>query len=356
MNRIDAFLELAVKQGGSDLHLLSGEVPRVRVSGDLQPVPFRELSPQDLDGFLDEIVPPALRARLEGGQSVDFAYVSELAGRFRASVYKHRTGTAAVLRAISSDPPTLDSIGLPEVVKHVLSIGKGLVLVTGPTGCGKSTTQAAMVDHINMTRRGHVITLEDPIEFLHRGKQCVITQREIGAHAPTFAEALRNALREDPNVILVGDLRDLETINLALAAAETGVLVLGTLHTSGAIRTVDRIVNVFPASRQEQVRTMLADCLRMVVSQRLVRRLDGGRRQVAAEIMINTIAVNAMIRQGNTHKLHSVLQAGQRAGMQSLDGVLQDLVRRETISSEEALEHAIDRAVFERYLSGENAA
>ena len=356
MNRIDAFLELAVKQGGSDLHLLSGQVPRVRVSGDLQPVPFRELSAQDLDGFLDEIVPHEHRAALAAGRAVDFAYVSGIAGRFRASVYRHRTGTAAVLRAIASSPPTLDSIRLPEVVKHVLSIGKGLVLVTGPTGSGKSTTLAAMVDHLNKTRRGHILTLEDPIEFLHSYEHCVITQREIGVHAPSFAEGLRNALREDPNVILVGDMRDLETINLALSAAETGVLVLGTLHTSGAIRTMDRIVNVFPGSRQEQVRTMLADCLRMVVSQRLVKRLDGGQRQVAAEILINTIAVTAMIRQGNTHKLHSVLQSSQRLGMQSLDGVLQDLVRREVISGEEALEHAVDRQLFDRYLSGEAAA
>lgn len=356
MNRIDAFLELAVKQGGSDLHLLSGQAPRVRVAGDLQLVPFRELTPTDLQGFLTEIMPPALREQLDAGQSVDFAYVSEVAGRFRASVYRHRTGIAAVLRTIASDPPTLDSIGLPDVVKQVLSIGKGLVLVTGPTGAGKSSTQAAMVDYINSTKRGHVITLEDPIEFLHEYKGCVVTQREIGTHAPTFAEALRNALREDPNAILVGDMRDLETINLALSAAETGVLVLGTLHTSGAIRTVDRIVNVFPAERQEQVRTMLADCLRLVVSQRLVRKLDGSGRVVAAEVMVSTVAVNSMIRQGNTHKLHSVLQANARIGMQSLDGVLQDLVRREVISGEEALEHAIDRALFDRYLSGDAAA
>ncbi len=356
MNRIDAFLELAVRQGGSDLHLLSGQVPRVRVAGDLQPVPFRTLSAQDLDGFLDEIVPPAMRGRLDAGHAVDFAYVSEVAGRFRVTVYRHHAGLAATLRAIGSEPPSLESIGLPDVVRHVLSVGKGLVLVTGPTGSGKSTTQAAMVDHLNSTRQGHVITLEDPIEFLHAHKRCVVTQREIGTHAPSFAEALRSALREDPNVILVGDMRDLETISLALSAAETGVLVLGTLHTSGALRTVDRMVNVFPPQRQDQVRTMLADCLRMVVSQRLVRRLDGGGRQVAAEVLVNTIAVTSMIRQGNTHKLHSVLQAGQRMGMQSLDGVLQDLVRREVISGEEALEHAIDRALFDRYLSGENAA
>jgi twitching motility protein PilT len=356
MSRIDAFLELAIRQGGSDLHLLSGQVPRIRVHGELQPVAFRELAPNDIDGFLAEIMPPGMSERVEAGQAADFAYVSDVAGRFRVSTFRHSTGIAVVLRSIPSVPPKLDSIGLPGVVQNVLSIGKGLVLVTGPTGCGKSSTLAAMVDWVNENRHGHIVTLEDPIEFLHEPRQCAITQREIGRHAPTFAAGLRNALREDPNAILVGDLRDHETANLALAAAETGVLVLGTLHTSGAMRTVDRIVNVFPSQRQDQVRSMLADCLRMVVSQRLVRKLDGSGRQVAAEVMVNTIAVSSMIRQGNTHKLHSVLQAGQRTGMQSLDSVLQDLVLREVISGEEALEHAIDRALFERHLSGDQAA
>jgi twitching motility protein PilT len=355
MSRIDAFLELAIRQGGSDLHLLSGRVPRIRVLGELQPVAFRELAPQDIDGFLYEILPANLKDRVESGHAADFAYVSAVAGRFRASAFRHSGGMAIVLRSIPSAPPQLEAIGLPPVVEHVLSIGKGLVLVTGPTGCGKSSTLAAMVNWLNANRRGHIVTLEDPIEFLHEPQQCVVTQREVGRHAPDFATGLRNAMREDPNAILVGDLRDHETANLALAAAETGVLVLGTLHTSGAVRTVDRIVNVFPSQRQDQVRSVLADCLRMVVSQQLVRRLDGQGRMVAAEVMINTVAVASMIRQGNTHKLHSVLQAGQRSGMQSLDSVLQDLVQREVISGEEALEHAIDRALFERHLS-DNAA
>jgi twitching motility protein PilT len=353
VNRIDAFLELAVKQGGSDLHLVSGQPPRIRSAGDVQPVPFRELSAQDIDGFLHELMSPAQLEELQQRHNVDFAYVSELAGRFRANVYRHSGGLAAVLRVIASDPPKLDTIGLPSVVGEILDVGKGLVLVTGPTGAGKSTTLAAMVDHLNQTIHGHIITLEDPVEFLHSYKQCVVTQREIGTHSPDFAEALRGAVREDPDVILVGDMRDLETIGLAMTAAETGILVLGTLHTSGAIRTVDRMVNVFPPRRQEQVRTMLSDSLRLVVSQRLVRRLDGGGRVAAAEVMIGTTAVSSMIRQGNTHKLHSVLQAGQRLGMQSLDAVLQDLVRREVISGEEAYEHAIDRSQFDRYVAGE---
>ena len=356
MNRIDAFLELAIHQGGSDLHVVSGQQPRIRVAGEHQPVAFRELSAQDVDGFLDELMVPAVRQQFDEHQAVDFAYVSETAGRFRANVYRHARGVAAVLRTIPSEPPSLESVGLPAVVEQVLSIGKGLVLVTGPTGSGKSTTLAGMVDYLNRTRRGHIITLEDPIEFLHPFRQSVVTQREIGRHAPSFAAALQHALREDPNVVLIGDMRDLETINLALTAAETGVLVLGTLHTSGAVRTVNRIVNVFPAQRQEQVRTMLADSLRLVVSQQLVRRLDGSGRVVAAEVMVSTTAVSAMIRQGNTHKLHSVLQSGQRLGMQTLDGVLQDLVRREVISVEEACERALDRTLFDRFTTGESAA
>jgi len=337
MNRIDTFLELAVRQGGSDLHLVSGLPPRVRAHGDVQPIPFRSLTVQDIDGFLEEIMPPGMRPVLEERHNVDFAYVSEVAGRFRANVYRHIGGFAAVMRAIASDPPDLDTIGLPAVVRQVLNIGKGLVLVTGPTGAGKSTTLAAMVNHLN--------------ESLHKYRKCVVTQREIGTHAQSFADALRAAVREDPDVILVGDMRDLETISLALTASETGILVLGTLHTSGAIRTVDRIVNVFPPRRQDQVRTMLSDSLRLVVSQRLVRRLDGAGRIAAAEVMVSTTAVSSMIRQGNTHKLHSVLQAGSRLGMQSLDAVLMDLVRREVISGEEAFEHAIDRTTFERYVA-----
>ncbi len=351
MNRIDTFLELAVRQGGSDLHLVAGMPPRVRSAGELQPIPFRELSHQDLEGFLQEMMPPALRQQLDERWNVDFAYVSTVAGRFRANVYRHSNGIAAVLRAIPSEPPTLESLGLPEQVRQLLDLGKGLVLVTGPTGAGKSTTLAAMVDHLNRSMHGHIITLEDPVEYLHPFKNCVITQREIGTHAPGFAEALRGAVREDPDVVLVGDMRDLETISLALTASETGILVLGTLHTSGAIRTIDRIVNAFPPRRQDQVRTMLADSLRLVVSQRLVRKLDGTGRLAAAEIMVSTTAVSSMIRQGNTHKLQSVLQSGQRLGMQSLDSVLLDLVRREIISGEEAYEHAIDRTQFDRYVA-----
>ncbi len=356
MNRIDAFLELAVKQGGSDVHLVSGQPIRIRLHGELQPVRFRDISPSDMNDFLEEFMTPGQREELDRLQHVDFAYQSEPAGRFRVNAYRHTHGLAAAFRVIPEQPPALDSLGLPGVVKQMLAVGKGLVLVTGPTGSGKSTTLAGMIAHINATRRGHIVTVEDPIEFVHPYDHCVVTQREIGTHSPSFSDALRSVVREDPDVVMVGEMRDRETIALALTAAETGIMVLGTLHTNGAVRCVDRIVNVFPARKQDQVRTMLADSLRLVVSQQLVRKADMSGRLVAAEVLVSTSAVSSMIRQGNTHKLISAIQAGQRAGMQSLDGVLLDLVRREVITGDEAYEHAVERSSFEPYISQDSAA
>ena len=356
MNRIDAFLQLAVQQGGSDLHLVSGLPPRIRMAGELEVVRFRELSVEDVNDFLTEFMTDSQRRILAERSAVDIAYESETAGRFRVNVYRHLGGLGAAFRVVPMEAPLLDSLDLPTAIPQALSVGKGLILVTGPTGSGKSTTLAAMVDWVNRQQKGHIITIEDPIEFVHGYKQCVVTQREVGTHTPTFAEALRSAVREDPDLILVGEMRDLETISLALTAAETGIMVLGTLHTSGAVRSVDRIVNVFPARRQAQVRTMLADGLRLVVSQQLVRKLDHSGRMAAAEVLVNTHAVASMIRSGNTHKVQSAIQAGGRVGMQALDNVLQDLVRREVISGEEAYEVALDRAIFERFVSGDLAA
>ena len=356
MNRIDAFLELAVKQGGSDVHLVSGQPIRIRLNGELQPVRFRDISSTDMNDFLEEFMTREQRDALDRNKDVDFAYQSPVAGRFRVNAYRHTHGLAAAFRVIPEQPPTLDSLGLPPVVQQMLAVGKGLVLVTGPTGSGKSTTLAGMVSHLNSTRRGHIVTVEDPIEFVHSYRQCVITQREVGTHAPTFADALRSVVREDPDVIMVGEMRDRETISLALTAAETGVMVLGTLHTNGAVRCVDRIVNVFSARKQDQVRTMLADSLRLVVSQQLVRKADLSGRLVAAEVLVNTSAVSSMVRQGNTHKLISAIQSGQRSGMQSLDAVLLDLVRREIITGDEAYEHAVERSTFEPYIAQEPAA
>ncbi len=347
MSRVDSFLELAVKQGGSDLHLVSGQPPRIRIGGVLHRVRFRDLSVEDMQSILDEFMDPEHRARLESDLSVDFAYSVADLGRFRVNVYHHQLGIAAALRVIPKTIPTLDGLEMPPVLKLHAAHPKGLILVTGPTGAGKSTTLAAIVDHINATRRGHIITLEDPIEFVHSFKKCVVTQREIHIHAASLADGLRDAVREDPDVILVGEMRDPDAISLALTAAETGIQVLGSLHTSGAARTIDRIVNVFPARRQEQVRGMLADSLSMIVSQKLLRSADGARRVAAAEVLVNTHAVKAIVRGGNSHKLESVLQAGGRYGMQTFNGVLKDLVRKGIVAPEEAHEHAVDKSSFE---------
>jgi twitching motility protein PilT len=356
MSRINSFLELTVKQGGSDLHVVAGLAPRIRIHGTLQPVRFRELSSDEILRILSEFMTDTQRSRLERDLSVDFAYKVDGIGRFRANVYNHVRGIAAVFRVIPEQIPSLENAGLPSIVGSMVTSPRGLTLVTGPTGSGKSTTLAAMVDHINANRRGHIITIEDPIEFLHGFKKCVVTQREIGTHSPSFGDALRDALREDPDVILVGEMRDLETIELALTAAETGVQVLGTLHTTGAVRTVDRLVTVFPARVQDQVRSVLAESLRMIVSQQLARKADGSGRVLVPEVLVNTQGCSTMIRKGRSHQLTSVIQAGARDGMCGLDAGLHELVRSEMISGEEAFEKAIEKAPFERYLMEEISA
>ncbi len=354
--RVFAFLELAANQGGSDLHLVSGQPPSVRLNGVLHRIRFRDLSLEDVQQILTEFMTPRQVEELNHRFAVDFAYEIPELGRFRVNAYRHAAGLAAAIRLIRPTIPALDDLGLPAAVKLQVLQPKGLTLVTGPTGSGKSTTLAAMIGLINQTRHCHILTIEDPIEYVHTSFNSVVHQREIGTHAPGFADALRSALREDPDVILVGELRDLDSISLALTAAETGVQVFGTLHTSGASRTVDRIVNVFPARRQEQIRSMLADSLRLIVSQKLVRTLDGSKRLAVAEVLINTYAAASMIRAGNTHKLDSVIQAGAGVGMQNLDAVLRDLVRREIISGDEAYEHAFDKGAFERLVVPREAA
>ncbi len=347
MNRIDAFLELAVQQGGSDLHLVSGQAPKIRIHGSLQPVKFRDLSVEDMEKILAEFMGDSIRDELQKRLAVDFAYEVENLGRFRVNAYSHMNGLAAVLRVVPSKVATLEELGLPASIANAIAKPSGLTLVTGPTGSGKSTTLAAMLDHINRTRKGHIITIEDPIEFVHGYKSCVVTQREVGVHAPSFAVALRNALREDPDVILVGEMRDLETISLALTAAETGVQVFGTLHTNGAARTIDRSVNIFPARRQDQVRSMLADGVQLVVSQQLVPNAEGTGRFAVAEVLVNNNAAASMIRGGKAHQLGSVIQSGSKLGMQGLDAQLKELVRKGRITREEAYRHAIEKAQFE---------
>ena len=354
-SRVHAFLELAVQQGGSDLHLVSGHTPCIRIHGQLHQVRFRDLSVADIEEILAEFMTERQKQELAEKQATDFSYDVEGVGRFRVNAYRHSGGLAAAMRLVPAHVPNFDDLGFSPAIKLLALQPKGLILVTGATGSGKSTTLAGIVNLINESRKGHIITLEDPIEFLHDYKKCVVTQREIGEHARSFSEALRDAVREDPDVILVGELRDLESMSLALTAAETGIQVLATLHTGSARRTIDRIVNVFPERRQEQIRSMLADSLRMVISQRLLRKADGSGRVAAADVLVNTHAASTMIRSGNSHKLESVMQAGGASGMQSLDAVLKDLVRRKVITVEEAVGQALDPSQFD-YLMRDAAA
>ncbi len=356
MNRVDTFLELTVKQGGSDLHMLAGESPRIRIHGSLHRVRFRELSVQEVEAMLREIMAPRQWQHYTEEHHLDFSYQSQQLGRFRLSAHRHLQGPGFVARSISEDVAALDKLGLPDSVQKLASVPNGLTLVTGPTGSGKSTTLAAIIDHINTTRKGHIITLEDPIEFVHQFKNCSVTQREIGVHTPSFAEGLRNSLREDPDVILVGEMRDLETVSLALTAAETGIQVLGTLHTSGAVRSIDRVINVFPANRQPQVRTMLSESLNLVVSQQLVPNRAGDGRLLVAEVLVGNHAVGSMIRSGKVHQLSSIIQAGGKEGMQAFDDQLTRRLRAAEISPESAYAFAFDKSRFASFVSRETAA
>lgn len=346
MKRIDTFLELVVSQKGSDLHLLSGQPPRIRLYGDLIPIKYRELSADETTALLTETMTDEARKQFETRYSVDFAYDVPGLARFRVNAFRHLHGLGAVFRVIPNAIRTLAELGVPPVLPSLCRERNGLILVTGPTGSGKSTTLAAMIDAINRERRGHILTIEDPVEFVHQRQGCLISQREVGVHAPSFAAALHSALREDPDVILVGELRDLETVRLAVTAAETGLLVFATLHTNGATATVDRIINVFPASEQPRIRTMLSTSLRSVISQQLIRRADGHGRVVACEILINNAAIANMIRESKTQQMASVLERSALLGMQSLDNALRNLLDAQLITSQEASRRATNKQTF----------
>ena len=358
MSRIDTFLELVVNQKGSDLHLVSGNPPRIRLHGILHPVKYRELSARETTDLLVDIMPPHIREQFEseGCYGVDFAYEVPGLSRFRVNVFRHLYGVGAVLRVIGSTILALDELGLPAVLKSVCRAKKGLILVTGPTGSGKSTTLAAMIDFMNQDRQGHIITIEDPVEFTHPDKGCLMSQREVGRHTPGFAAALHSALREDPDAILVGELRDQETMSLAVTAAETGILVLGTLHTNGAAATVDRVINVFPAAIQPRIRAMLSSSLCAVISQQLVRRADGKGRIAALEILLSTPAVANLIREGKADKIINVIQGGALLGMQSLDTCLRRLHDEKLITGDEAYSKAVNKKDFELLREQEEAA
>ena len=349
MAKIDEFLAEVLKRKGSDLHFLAGDPPRLRVYGDLQALRPEPLKADFVKETLYEIMPPKAVARFEEKEGADFAYAVPSLARFRVNVMRHLNGMGAVCRVIPSAALTLDELNMPESVRGLCRVNSGLILVTGKTGSGKSTTLAAMIDDINTRLKGHILTVEDPIEFVHMRKNCLISQREVGVHAPSFSDAVHSALREDPDVVLVGEMRDLETISVAVSAAEMGILVMGTLHTNGASATVDRIVNAFPADKQSHVRTMLSTSLRGVISQQLVPRAGQPGRVAALEILINTPAVANLIRQGKIDQLENTMQSGSGFGMRTMDMAIQQLLDSQVITGREAFRKAINKQRFEQY-------
>ena len=347
MAAIDAYLLEILERRGSDLHFIAGDLPRIRLYGDLLPLRQERLDPKLVRDALYEIMPKAAVERFETKDGADFAYTLPDRARFRVNVLRQLNGMGAVFRAIPSKALTLDELNMPEAVRQLCRSPNGLILVTGKTGSGKSTTLAAMIDDINTRVKGHILTIEDPIEFVHQRKNCLISQREVGVHSPSFAAALHSALREDPDVILVGELRDLETMSIAVTAAEMGILVMGTLHTNGAAQTVDRIINVFPADKQSHVRTMLSTSLRGVISQQLLQRADKQGRVAALEILVNTPAAANLIRQGKLDQLENTMQAGGQFGMRTMDTAIQQLLDQRIITGKEAYKKAINKAKFE---------
>jgi twitching motility protein PilT len=350
MAKIDAFFRLMNAQGASDLHLASGNLPALRIKGTLERVNYHILDNEELQELLFEITPEDKRKQFEESGDLDFAYELPGVGRLRANYFRQSHGVSAVFRQIPSEILTIEQLGLPSIVKRFAMLPKGLVLVTGPTGSGKSTTLASIVDYANKHRRDHIVTIEDPIEFEHRSRNCIINHREVHRHTRSFTAALRGALREDPDVILVGELRDLETISLALEAAATGHLVLATLHTQSASKTVHRMIEVFPSEQQEAVRSLMADTLKGVMSQTLLKRQDGKGRIAAIEILVGTPAVASLIREDKTYQLPTVMQTGRKYGMIYMDDALEELVQGRQIAAEAAFEHAEEKERFVRYL------
>jgi len=346
MARIDAFFKLMNEQGASDLHLVSGQPPALRLRGDIERIKYKVLDDDELRAMLYEITPEDKVKVFEETGDVDFGYEIPGLARYRANFFMQKNGIAAVFREIPSNILTAKQLGLPEVVPKLSMLPRGLVLVTGPTGSGKSTTLAAIINEANHNRKDHIITVEDPIEFVHQSQGCIVNHREVGQHTKTFSAALRGALREDPDIILVGELRDLETISLAIEAASTGHLVFGTLHTSSAAKTVDRVIEVFPSSEQAQIRSTLSDGLRAVIAQVLFRRIDKKGRCAALEIMIATPGIRNLIRESKTHQLNSMIQTGKKYGMQLLDDSIMELYNKGWISSDEAYAKSNDKARF----------
>jgi len=346
MAKIDAFFNLMHDQGASDLHLVAGQQPAIRIRGDIERIKYDVLTNDSLKVLLYEITPEHKIKQFEETGDVDFAYEVPNLARYRVNFFRQKNGMAAVFREIPDKIQTCQQLGLPNVIAKLAQLPRGLVLVTGPTGSGKSTTLAAIIDEANRLRRDHIITIEDPIEFVHKSQNCIVNHREVGVHTKSFTAALRGALREDPDIILVGEMRDLETISLAIEAASTGHLVFSTVHTTSAPKTVDRIIEVFPASEQLQIRSTLADGLRAVISQVLFKRIDVKSRCVALEICIATPAVRNLIRESKTYQIPSMMQTGKKYGMQLLDDAIMDLYNRGWISGDDAYIKANEKARF----------
>jgi twitching motility protein PilT len=348
MANIDRFFTIVKEKDASDLHFLAGSVPKLRIAGNLEPIPDEPPINHDrLVELLFEIIGPAEKAKFLESKDLDFAYGLEGVARFRCNYLMQKSGMGAVFRLIPEKIKTLEELGLPKAIEKLAHLQSGLVLVTGPTGSGKSTTLAAIIDVINSTYNKHILTIEDPIEFVHQNRTCLITQREIGHDTRGFGNALRAAGREDADVVLVGEMRDLETISLALTLAETGQLVFGTVHTNSAAKTIDRIVDVFPPDQQNQVRIMLSDSLKGIVSQQLLRTKDGKGRVAVNEILFGSPALSTVIREGKIQQIMSLIQAGKNDGMQSIDGALTDLVHKGIITADEAYLKAFDKKPFE---------
>lgn len=348
MSKIDPYLQEALKQKASDLHFISGDPVRARIHGELQVLMDEKLTLDGVQECMYEIMDGTNKKAFEEHESADFAYNIPDVSRFRVNVFRHLNGIGAIFRAIPSQALTLDELDMPRVIRDLCKHTQGMILVTGKTGSGKSTTLAAMIDSINKNLKGHILTIEDPIEFVHKSQGCLISQREIGEHSDRFADALHSALREDPDVILVGEMRDLETISIAVTAAEMGILVMGTLHTNGAAQTVDRIINSFPSDKQAHIRTMISTSLRGVVSQQLLPTKQQAGRVAALEVLINTPAVANLIRQGKLDQLETAMQSGGAVGMQTMDSALMKLVEGAVIAGKEAYLQASNKGKFER--------
>jgi twitching motility protein PilT len=349
--RIDAFLKLGMQQGCSDVHLAVGVPPMLRMHGDLLPIKFRDLRAVELEGYVTEILTRSQAEHFASGQDLDFSYVSADGGRFRVNIFRKDTGVGATFRAIPTEVPSLEKLALPPIVTKLCDYHQGMILVTGSTGTGKSTTLAAMIDHLNHTRKLNIISLEDPIEFVHRSKNSQVIQRELHTHIPSFAEGVRAAMREDPDVILVGEMRDAETIRMAMTAAETGHLVLGTLHTTGAVKTIDRVIDALPVEEREQTKSFLSQSLLAVITQILCKTTNGRGRKAICEIMVMTKAIAKLIQTDQSHQILTQLQMGRDSGMQVLDQALLTAINAREIDPDDAYAYAANKSLFQKFVT-----